>query len=167
MITSLLLAVLMPPLITPVPSMVCGDPVVANGNSLPRPDQRVGGRSSAPYGDVLGDAWEIEEVACWRGVWTPRAGGRLWDGYWFHPEGERVRATLELWHRGRSITMIRRHNRGQYCRYDGTISPDWWTVEGRYTCTWERTPMQWRADIVRTEYSLPALLRAPGEPYPR
>jgi hypothetical protein len=167
MIDLLLLSVFTPPLISPAPAEPCGDGVVARGNALPRADQRVGGRSSAPYGDIIGDAWEIEEVACWRGVWTPRAGGRLWDGYWFHPNGERVKATMELWHRGRSVTMIRRHERGQYCRYDGTISADWWTIEGRYTCTWERTPMQWRADIVRSEYSLPALLRAPGERYAR
>ncbi len=141
-------------------------PLTANP-PVPPANGRVGGRSSAPYGDVLGDAWEVEEVACWRAIWTRRPESRLWDAYWFHPNGERVRATLELWQKGRSVTIVRRHDRGQYCRYDGTISSDWWTVEGRYTCTWERTPMRWRASIVRMEYSLPALLRAPGERYPR
>ena len=134
---------------------------------VPPANGRVGGRSSAPYGDVLGDTWEVEEVACWRAIWMRRTESRIWDAYWFHPNGERVRAALELWQQGRSVTIVRRHDREQYCRYDGTISSDWWTVEGRYTCTWERTPMRWRASIVRMEYSLPALLRAPGERYPR
>ena len=137
-------------------------------NVIPPAQNRTEGRPPAPYGDVLGDAWEIEEVSCWRGLWTPRSGGgRLWDGYWVHPSGERVKAALELWHDGRKVTMVRRHDRGQYCRYDGTISADWWSIEGRYTCTWERTPMRWRAYIVRTEYALPALLRAPGERHQR
>jgi hypothetical protein len=167
MILPFLVAALIPPSPMMAPPLPCRDAGVGSRNSLPQTGQRVGGRSSAPYGDVLGDAWEIEEVSCWRGIWTRREAGRVWDGYWFHPDGERVKATLELWHRGRSVTMIRRHERGQYCRYDGTISSDWWTVEGRYTCTWERTPMPWRADIVRLEFSEPALLRAPGERYPR
>lgn len=163
----LLLAALIPPLPTPAPVQPCGPSPIADESVLPRPSQRVGGRNSAPYGDDLGDAWEIEEVSCWRGIWTPRASGRVWDGYWFHPGGERVRATLELWRAGRTVTMVRRHERGQYCRYDGTISVDWWTIDGRYTCTWERTPMGWRANIVRSEYSLPALLRPLGERNPR
>lgn len=167
MISLLLVSLLTPPLMMSAPLYSCGDPVVASGNSSPRSDQRSDRRASAPYGDILGEAWEIEEVACWRGVWLPRPGGRVWDGYWFHPNGERVRGTLEFWQNGRSVTMIRRHDRGQYCRYDGTISADWWTIEGRYTCTWERTPMPWRADIVRSGYSLPSLLRAPGELYSR
>ena len=126
---------------------------------IPPPERRVGGRDSAPWGDALGDAWEMEEVACWRGIWTRRGEGRLWDGYWFHPGGERVRAPLEMWRDGRSVIVVRRHRGGQYCRYDGTISPDWWTIEGRYTCTWERTPMPWRAQVVRLEHSEPMLLR--------
>ena len=144
-------------------------PAAAFSETLPIPPshQRAEGRASAPYGDPLGEVWEVEEVACWRAIWTRRGDGRVWDAYWFHPNGERVRATVELWQRGRSVTMIRRHDRGQYCRYDGTVSADWWTIEGRYTCTWERTPMRWRASIVRMEYALPALLRSPGERHPR
>jgi hypothetical protein len=37
--------------------------------------------------------------------------------------------------------------RGRYCRYDGTISSDWWSFEGRYTCTWERMPMPWHQGV--------------------
>ncbi len=116
-------------------------------------------RATPPFGDALGDAWEMEEVASWRGTWLRRGSSRIFDAYWVHPTGERVRATLEIWLEGRSVTVVRRHPGGKYCRYDGIISPDWWSVEGRYTCTWERTPMAWRATIVRLEQSLPALLR--------
>ena len=144
----------------------CPPSIVASPNVIPPAANRADGRPPAPYGDVLGDAWEIEEVACWKGIWTPRSG-RVWDAYWFHPTGERVKATLELWHKGRHVTMVRRHSQGRYCRYDGEISSDWWTIEGRYTCTWERTPMRWHAKIVRTEYALPALLREPGERHQR
>jgi hypothetical protein len=162
------LAAAIPPLMEPpAPPFPCAETVIAAPSAVPPPQQRTGGRSAAPYGDTLGDAWEIEEVSCWRGIWTPRAGSRTWDGYWVHPGGERVRATLDLWQTGKSVTMVRRHERGQYCRYDGTISPDWWSIEGRYTCTWERTPMRWRATIVRTEYAMPALLRPPGSRHPR
>jgi hypothetical protein len=149
-----------------VAPVLCGSDVVASPSVIPPAANRADGRPPAPYGDVLGDAWEIEEVACWRGIWTPRKG-RLWDAYWFHPGGERVKATLELWHSGRNVTMVRRHSQGRYCRYDGVISSDWWSIEGRYTCTWERTPMRWHAKIVRMEYALPALLREPGERHPR
>jgi hypothetical protein len=144
----------------------CPPATVGEASVIPPAENRADGRSSAPYGDVLGDAWEIEEVACWKGIWRPRSG-RIWDGYWFHPTGERVKATLELWHEGRHVTMVRRHSHGRYCRYDGEISSDWWTIEGRYTCTWERTPMRWHAKIIRMEYALPALLREPGERHPR
>jgi hypothetical protein len=159
LLTSLLAAVTVAPL-------QCPPGVIASTNVIPPAENRTGGRSSAPYGDVLGDAWEIEEVACWRGIWT-RRNNRQWDAYWFHPTGERVTATLELWNEGRNVTMVRRHTQGRYCRYDGVISADWWTIEGRYTCTWERTPMRWQAKIIRTEYALPALLREPGERHPR
>jgi hypothetical protein len=167
MITPLTLALLSTPPLAPVLTSECGEVVVTQGNATPPSEQRVGGRRSAPYGDVLGDAWEVEEVSCWKAIWSPRAGSKIWDGYWFHPNGERVKATMQVWHQDRSVTVVRRHPRGQYCRYDGIISPDWWTIEGSYTCTWERTPMHWRADIVRTEYAMPALLRAPGERHPR
>jgi hypothetical protein len=126
---------------------------------IPPEEGRIGGRSSPPFGDALGDAWEMTEVACWQGTWLRRGKSNLWDGYWVNPNGERVRATLESWINGRRVTMVRRHERGKYCRYDGTISPDWWEVSGRYTCTWERTPMPWRAQIVRMAHSNPALLR--------
>ena len=149
-----------------VVSAPCFPTSLSDTPPIPPAGQRVDGRPPAPYGDVLGDAWEVEEVACWRGIWIRRAEGRLWDGYWVHHRGERVRATLELWHEDRSVTMVRRHDHGQYCRYDGTISADWWMIEGRYTCTWERTPMRWKAYIVRTEYSHPQVLRAPGERNP-
>ena len=149
-----------------VAPLACPPTILSSPNVIPPAENRVEGRAPAPYGYMLGDAWEIEEVACWRGIWTPREG-RLWEGYWFHPTGERVKAPLELWHKGRNVTMVRRHARGEYCRYDGVISPDWWSIEGRYTCTWERTPMLWRAYIVRTEYALPARLREPGERHPR
>lgn len=150
-----------------VGSAPCLPTALSDRPPIPPAAQRVEGRASAPYGDPLGDVWEMEEVACWRGIWIRRANNRFWDGYWVHHSGERVRATLELWRDGRSVTMVRRHDHGQYCRYDGTISADWWTVAGRYTCTWERTPMPWRAYIVRTEYSHPQVLRAPGERNPR
>ena len=150
-----------------VAPVTCPPTVIGSPNVVPPAQNRAAGRPPAPYGDLLGDAWEIEENACWRGIWTPRGPGRVWEGYWFHPTGERVKAKLELWHDGRKVTMVRRHARGQYCRYDGVISSDWWSIEGRYTCTWERTPMRWRAYIVRTEYALPALLREPGERHPR
>ena len=151
--------------LTVSPTM-CPPAIVSSPNVIPPAENRTASRPPAPYGDLLGDAWEIEEVACWRGIWTPRIG-RSWEGYWFHPNGERVKAALELWHSGRNVTMVRRHRDGRYCRYDGEISPDWWSIEGQYTCTWERTPMRWRAYIIRTEYALPALLREQGERHPR
>ena len=149
-----------------VAPLECPPAIVASLSVIPPAENRANGRPQAPYGDLLGDAWEIEEVACWKGIWTPRSG-RTWDGYWFHPTGERVQAVLELWHKGRHVTMVRRHSHGRYCRYDGEISSDWWTIQGRYTCTWERTPMRWHGKIVRTEYALPALLREPGERHSR
>lgn len=149
-----------------VAPLECPPTIVGDLSAIPPAQNRAGDRPSAPYGDVLGDAWEIEEVSCWRGIWTPR-NARTWDAYWFHPSGERVKATLELWHSGRHVTMVRRHDRARYCRYDGEISSDWWTIKGRYTCTWERTPMRWSAKIIRTEYALPALLRQPAERHPR
>ena len=145
----------------------CPPAIMSSPNVIPPGENRVEGRPPAPYGDVLGDAWEIEEVACWRGLWMPRSAGPLWDGYWFHPNGERVKAPLQLWHSGRSVTMVRTHSGGQYCRYDGLISADWWSIEGHYSCTWERRPMRWRAYIIRFEYALPALLRGRGERHPR
>ncbi len=139
----------------------CPPPYPPFNPPIPSEERRVDGRSSPPFGDALGDVWEMTEVACWQGTWLRRGKTNLWDGYWTNPNGERVRATLESWINGRNVTMVRRHERGRYCRYDGTISPDWWEVSGRYTCTWERTPMPWRAQIVRMAHSLPTLLRQP------
>ena len=121
--------------------------------------ERLEPSATPPYGDALGEAWEMQEVACWRGFWLRRGRTEIFDAYWVHPGGERVRATLQMWRHGRSVTVVRRHTKGRYCRYDGTISPDWWSIDGRYTCTWERTPMPWRARIIRLEQSLPQLLR--------
>ena len=127
-------------------------------NVIPLGRRHVNG--SPPTGaEALGDAWEMEEVACWRGTWLRRGRTNIFDGYWTHPTGERVRATLEMWRKGRAVTVVRRQERGQYCRYDGTISEDWWFVEGRYTCTWERTPMRWHARIVRLPEVLPYVLQ--------
>ena len=122
-----------------------------------RPDSR------PPSGDALGDAWEMEEVACWRGTWLRRGKTNIFDGYWVHPYGERVRATLQAWLDGRNVIMVRKHPGGQYCRYDGVIDASWHHVEGRYTCTWAREPMRWTAEIVHLPERLPALLRQPGD----
>ena len=86
---------------------------------IPPSHQRGAGRASAPSGDPLGEVWEVEEVACWRAIWTRRGDGRVWDAYWFHPNGERVRATVELWQQGRSVTMIRRHDRANIAATTG------------------------------------------------
>jgi hypothetical protein len=110
-------------------------------------------------GDVLGDVWEMEEVAGWSGVWIRRAGSRVFDAYWTNANGERVRAELEMWSREREVIVARRHPGGQYCRYDGLVAPDGIHVTGRYTCTWERTPMPWRAQIVRIADAQPTILR--------
>jgi hypothetical protein len=127
----------------------------------PSVDSHIGRYRKPSSGDVLGDVWEMEEVACWRGTWLRRGQSNIFDGYWVHASGERVRATLEMFRNGRSVIVVRRHPGGKYCRYDGTVSDDLTQVEGRYTCTWERTPMAWRATIVRMEQSLPAILRQP------
>lgn len=116
-------------------------------------------RMEPPYGNALGDVWEMEEVACWRGTWLRRGRSNIFDAYWYHPTGERVRATLETYRNDRSVIVVRRHDRGQYCRYDGVISADWGSVDGNYTCTWERTPMRWHARIVRMPEVLPRILR--------
>jgi len=145
-----------PPLVE-APVLPCPE-IYGEENVIPLGRRRVEGRTSPPYGDALGDAWEMREVSCWRGTWLRRGKTNIFDAYWMHPTGERVRATLEMWLSGHSVVVVRRHPGGQYCRYDGTISPDWWSVEGRYTCTWERTPMAWQARIVRMPEVLPQVL---------
>lgn len=122
---------------------------------------------SVPYGDALGDAWEMEEAACWRGIWTRRGTGKIWDAYWIHPRGERARAVLEVQNRGRAVSVFRRHPNGHSCRYSGTISGDWWEITGTYRCSWEvQTVMPWRAQIIRLERSEPQLLRKQDKPQP-
>ena len=146
-----------PPLIE-APVIPC-PPDYAAENIIPLGRRRVEGRQQPPYGDALGDAWEMEEVSCWRGTWLRRGERNIWDAYWKNPNGERERAILQMWLRGSEVTVIRRHDRGKYCRYDGTISTDWWSVSGWYSCTWHKTPMQWRARIVRLPEVLPNVLR--------
>jgi len=128
-------------------------------NIIPVGRRRIEGRQQPPYGDALGDAWEMEEVSCWRGIWLRRGKTSIFDAYWQNPDGERERATLQMWLSGRTVTVVRRHPHGKYCRYDGTISMDWWSAAGWYSCTWERRPMQWRGRIVRLPEVLPNVLR--------
>ena len=133
------------------------DPPPPNGlifTPLPGP---YGGRR--PVGDILGDVWEMGEVASWTAVWLRRGRTEIFDGYWTNPNGERVRATLQIWANGRRVTALRRHPDGQSCRYEGRIAPDWVQVQGQYPCSWERTPMPWHAQIVRMEEVTPAILR--------
>ena len=144
---------LMEPPVLPCPQDYGDDSIIPVGG------RRVEGRGEAPYGDALGDVWEMEEVSCWRGTWLRRGKSNIFDAYWKNPGGERERATLQMWLRGRSVTVIRRHGAGKYCRYDGTISGDWWSVAGWYTCTWAKTPMQWHARIVRLPEVLPDVLK--------
>jgi hypothetical protein len=118
-------------------------------NVIPVGRRRVEGREQPPYGDALGDVWEMEEVSCWRGTWLRRGKSNVFDAYWKNPNGERERATLKMWLMGRDVTVIRRHDRGRYCRYDGRISTDWWSVQGWYSCTWHLEKMQWHGRIVR------------------
>jgi len=110
-------------------------------------------------GDPLGDVWEMEEVASWTGTWIRRGRTGRFDGYWRHPTGERVLAPLDITREGRRVIVIRRHTQGRYCRYDGAFSVDWRAVSGRYTCTWARTPMPWRARVLHLEEVTPELLR--------
>ena len=114
----------------------------------------------APYGNVLGDSWEMEESACWRGIWTRRGRSNVWDAYWIHPRGERARAVLTIRNSGRQVTVVRTHRGGQSCRYVGKISRDWWEISGTYRCNWEpQTVMPWWAQIIRLQRSEPQLLR--------
>ncbi|HEX2561212.1 hypothetical protein [Phenylobacterium sp.] len=111
-----------------------------------------------PHGDALGQVWEEDEVSGWRGVWIRRGTSTVFDAYWWHPAGERVQAVLELSGRGREVTLHRQHPDGQSCRYEGRIAANWTDVAGRYTCSWEATPMPWRARIVRIADVTPAVL---------
>ena len=146
-----------PPLIE-APVLPC-PPYYGEENIIPLGTRRVEGRAEPPYGDVLGDAWEEQEVSCWRGTWLRRGRTEIFDAYWVHPSGERVRGTLQMWVNGRTVIVVRRHDRGRYCRYDGVISADWWSVDGSYTCTWQRTPMTWHSRIVRMPEVLPQVMR--------
>ena len=116
-------------------------------------------RSPRAGGDLLGDVWEMREISDWSAVWIRRGYSRLFDGYWTNPNGERVRAVLEITSRGNAVTVLRRHPAGKYCRYDGRVLPDRVRVEGSYTCSWERTPMPWRAQIVHLRDNAPDLFR--------
>lgn len=127
----------------------------------PLPRVHVQPKPPAPDGDPLGDVWEMQEIAGWNGVWLRRGKSRMFDGYWTHPTGERVRAPLEMWVNGYEAIVVRRHEDGRYCRYDGVITPDWIRIDGHYTCSWEKTPMPWRAQIVRMPDVLPQQLRQP------
>ena len=117
----------------------------------PRPAPVSDGGRAAPGADALGDVWEMEEVSCWRGTWLRRGKTRKFDAYWIKPDGSRERATLEMWLVDRSVVVARHHGQGKYCRYDGVIAPDGRHVDGRYTCTWNRTPMHWSARIIWME----------------
>jgi len=117
------------------------------------------GRVGPPPGDLLGQAWEQEEVSGWRGLWLRRGMTRIFDAYWQHQGGERVRAVLEMHPTRNGVVVIRRHPGGQYCRYDGTFQHDVRWINGRYTCTWQRTPMAWSARIVHLDEATPQVLR--------
>ena len=80
--------------------------------STPPPYQFVPPRT--PPADLLGQAWEQEEVAGWRAVWIRRGNSRIFDAYWSHPNGERVLVPLEIFLQGRRVIVIRRHAGGQY-----------------------------------------------------
>lgn len=154
-------AAAIPPLPTEPPAMVppayYPPPPVPDGLIFARPPGTA--RINPRPRDVLGDVWEMWEVSNWTAVWMRRGDGRLFDGYWTHPGGERVRATVEIWVDGDQATVVRRHPDGRYCRYDGRFDRDWVRVNGHYTCTWERTPMPWRAQVVRLDDVTPRLLR--------
>lgn len=47
-----------------VAPLECQPTIVASPNVIPPAASRTDDRPAAPYGDVLGDAWEVEEVAC-------------------------------------------------------------------------------------------------------
>jgi len=142
----------------PTPPPNCA-PVLSAEPPIPPPQRTFD--PSVPYDDELGEAWEMEEAACWRGVWTRRGRSNVWDAYWIHPRGERARARLEIENRGHNVVVKRTHLNGYSCRYDGKISGDWWEVTGTYRCSWEpQTVMPWRAQIIRLKRSEPQLLRS-------
>jgi len=140
------------------PIMPDGPPPVPPNTNLP-PPWMTSPRMERPVGDLLGQVWEQDEVAGWRAVWIRRGRSNIFDAYWQHPSGERVLAVIEITLRGRQVIVVRRHAGGQYCRYDGALGPGWREVSGRYTCTWERTPMAWRARIVHLDEVTPHILR--------
>ena len=126
---------------------------------LPPPPPPADDSARLPGDDALGDVWEMEEVAQWRGVWIRRGRSERFDGYWVHPTGERVRAMLEIHVKGDDLVVQREHPGGQSCTYQGRIGGDRVAVTGTYTCSWERTPMPWRAQIIRMREVSPAILR--------
>lgn len=144
---------------TVVPPNFCA-PGLSLVPPIPPAERSIEDQQEVPHGDKLGDSWEMEEVACWRGIWLRRGSSSIWDGYWIHPRGERARATLEISAKGRPVLAIRRHDDGKSCRYEGTMTSDWWEVRGTYRCSWDTSVlMPWRAQIIRLERSEPALLR--------
>jgi hypothetical protein len=123
------------------------------------PGHQVERRLEPPAGDLLGDVWEQEEVAGWRGTWIRRGPGSLFDAYWEHPGGERVLTTVEIRQRGSFVTVLRRHPNGGACRYEGEFQAGWREVSGRYSCSWARDQMPWRARIVHVHEVTPQVLR--------
>jgi hypothetical protein len=145
-----------PPLPDPPPDLYPLDPQGLVFPPVPRAHDGYG----EDWGDdPLGDVWEMGEVASWTGVWIRRGRSPTFDGYWTNPNGERVRAILDIRSRGDEVVAMRRHPDGQWCRYSGAIGPDRVQVTGSYVCSWERTPMPWRAQIVRMESVTPEILR--------
>ena len=125
----------------------------------PRPPLPAEDTPYPPHGDALGQVWEQEEVSGWTGTWIRRGLSSVFDAYWSHPGGERVLAVLEVQGGGREVSIIRRHANGQSCHYRGHIAPGWREVTGHYTCSWESTPMPWRARIIRMRDVEPQILR--------
>lgn len=141
----------------PTPPPNCA-PLLSAEPPIPPPERSFD--PAVPYGDELGEAWEMEEAACWRGIWTRRGRSNVWDAYWIHPRGERARAVLRIQNQGHDVMVTRAHSNGHSCRYEGKISGDWWEITGSYRCTWEpETIVPWRAQIIRLERSEPQLLR--------
>ena len=116
-------------------------------------------RSDPAPADLLGQVWEEEEVAGWRGTWIRRGRSPVFDAYWEHPGGERVLTTLEVHQRGRYVTVLRRHANGGACRYEGEFRPGWREVVGRYSCSWAPDQAPWRARIVHVDEVTPQVLR--------
>lgn len=128
----------------------------------PVPDRSDIGGAPVRDAEALGDVWEEDEENEWRGVFIRRGQSRLFDAYWVHPSGERVLAVLEIFRRGRTVEIHRRHGDGQGCTYRGTIARNWVDVQGRYSCSWHRHSSPWDAKIIRMRDVSPALLSEGG-----